>query len=60
MKNSEVEINFNNMRYIMALKESNKNRKKPVTQQEEPAIQTDTTIWMVLIICLVIAFFAAL
>jgi hypothetical protein len=45
----------------MALKESNKNRKKPVTQKyEEPAIHTDTTIWTVLIICLVIAFFAAM
>lgn len=52
----------------MALKESNKNRKKPSTtvekkvvqKVEEPAIHTDTTIWTVLIICLTIAFFAAM
>lgn len=54
----------------MALKETNKNRKKKLLQpgsewsnnvsQESPPIQTDTTIWFILIICLVVAFFAAL
>jgi|LakMenEpi03Aug12_release.lakeMendotaPanAssembly.Ray.scaffolds.fasta_scaffold3090404_2 hypothetical protein len=47
----------------MALKESNKNRKKtvePTVEVYEPVIQTDSTIGWVFIICLVLAFFAAM
>ncbi len=46
----------------MALKESNKNRKKIETPVEpyEPVIHTDSTIGWVFVICLVLAFFAAM
>lgn len=52
----------------MALKESNKNRKKTLDKPVPPSntivpeyeIKTDSTIGWVFVICLVLAFFAAM